>query len=67
MGQFWFGKIIVQSLFDPHSFIDKFLRKKIIKTTSGQTGTQVLTSPDILQLTISPRAFVKLPGGLGQL
>ena len=30
MGQLWFGKIILQSLFDPHSFIDKFLRNKNI-------------------------------------
>ena len=67
MGQFWFGKIILQSLFDPHSFIDKFLKRKSWKPLQVRQVHMVLTSPDILQLTISPRAFVKLPGGLGQL
>ena len=37
--------------------------RKSFKPLQARHGT----SPDILQLTISPRAFVKLPGGLGQL
>ena len=35
MGQLWLEKIIlVHSLFDPHSFIDKFLKESKIKLTA---------------------------------